>query len=62
MSKVSLRNSPLSQGKRATVFLPFVLPGETVEASVVERKPNLLRARAERIVSADTAGTRTGPP
>ncbi len=40
------------QGKRATVFLPFVLPGETVEASVVERKPNLLRARAERIVSA----------
>lgn len=38
------------QGRRPAVFLPFVLPGEVVEARLVERKSTLLRARAERIV------------
>lgn len=46
------RTEASEQGRRATVFVPFVLPGETVEARVVERKPSLLRARAEQIVTA----------
>jgi 23S rRNA (uracil1939-C5)-methyltransferase len=34
------------------VFLPFVLPGEQVEAALVEQKPGFGRARLDRIVQA----------
>ncbi len=33
-------------GRGKTVFVPFVLPGEQVEASVVESRPGFVRARA----------------
>ncbi len=33
------------------VFVPFVLPGEQVEARIVEEKPGFARAQAERVVS-----------
>jgi 23S rRNA (uracil1939-C5)-methyltransferase len=49
------RGDAAEQGRRPAVFLPFVLPGEVVEARVIERKPKLLRARAERIVEASPA-------
>ncbi|HTE91638.1 MAG TPA: 23S rRNA (uracil(1939)-C(5))-methyltransferase RlmD [Terriglobales bacterium] len=37
-------------GRGKTVFMPFVLEGEQVEASLVEQKPGFARARAEKIV------------
>jgi len=41
-----------SRGK--AVFLPFVLAGERVEASLTEQKPGFARARAEAIVEPST--------
>ncbi len=38
------------RGRGKAVFLPFVLPGEQVEASLVEEKPGFARARAEKIL------------
>jgi len=38
-----------AQGK--AIFVPFVLPGERVEASLIEEKPGFARARAHRILS-----------
>lgn len=38
------------QGRGKAVFLPFVLPGETVEASITEQKPGFARAHAETII------------
>ena len=37
-------------GRGKAVFLPFVLPGELIEASVVEERPGFVRARAEKIL------------
>jgi len=37
-------------GRGKTVFMPFVLEGEQVEASLIEQKPGFARARAEKIV------------
>jgi len=37
-------------GRGKTVFMPFVLEGEQVEASLTEQKPGFARARAEKIV------------
>ena len=39
-------------GRGKTVFLPFVLPGEQVEASVVEGRPGFARAKLEQIITA----------
>ncbi len=37
-------------GRGKAVFIPFVLPGETIEARIVEQKPGFARARAESVV------------
>lgn len=37
-------------GRGKAAFLPFVLPGEEVEATLVEQKPGFARARAEKIL------------
>lgn len=37
-------------GKGKAVFVPFVLQGECVEASLTEQKPGLARGRAEQVV------------
>jgi 23S rRNA (uracil1939-C5)-methyltransferase len=34
------------------VFVPFVLPGEQIEAALVEQKPGFVRARLDKIVQA----------
>jgi 23S rRNA (uracil1939-C5)-methyltransferase len=47
------------KGRGKAVFVPFVLAGERVEASLVEQKPGFARARAEKIVEA--AGKRVEP-
>ena len=39
-------------GRGKTVFMPFVLEGEQVEASLIEQKPGFARARVEKIVQA----------
>jgi 23S rRNA (uracil1939-C5)-methyltransferase len=39
-------------GRGKAVFIPFVLPGERVEAAVAEEKPGFMRARAEKILEA----------
>ncbi len=38
------------RGRGKAVFLPLVLPGERVEATLTEQKPGFARARAERIL------------
>jgi 23S rRNA (uracil1939-C5)-methyltransferase len=40
------------QGRGKAAFLPFVLPGEQVEATLVEEKPGFARARADSILQA----------
>jgi 23S rRNA (uracil1939-C5)-methyltransferase len=37
-------------GRGKAVFVPFVLPGEQVEASLLEEKPGFVRARAESVL------------
>ena len=39
------------RGPGKAVFVPFVLPGETVEAALREEKPGFGRARLERVLS-----------
>jgi 23S rRNA (uracil1939-C5)-methyltransferase len=39
------------KGRGKAVFLPFVLSGEQVEASIVERNPGFARAKADAIVA-----------
>jgi len=38
-----------ASGRGKAVFVPFVLPGEKVEASVTEQKPGFARARVENL-------------
>lgn len=38
-------------GRGKTAFVPFVLPGEVVEAIVIEEKPAFARAKAEEILA-----------
>jgi 23S rRNA (uracil1939-C5)-methyltransferase len=40
------------RGRGKAVFMPFVLEGETVEASLLEQKRGFARARAEKILQA----------
>jgi 23S rRNA (uracil1939-C5)-methyltransferase len=42
---------PDESGRGKTVFVPFVLPGEEIESSVVEEKAGFVRARAEKILA-----------
>ena len=37
-------------GRGKAAFLPFVLPGEEVEAELIEQKPGFARARADKIL------------
>ncbi|HTR25493.1 MAG TPA: 23S rRNA (uracil(1939)-C(5))-methyltransferase RlmD [Terriglobales bacterium] len=39
-------------GRSTAVFVPFVLPGETVEAEIRQQKPGLARGQVSRLVSA----------
>jgi 23S rRNA (uracil1939-C5)-methyltransferase len=38
------------QGRGKAAFLPFVIPGEQVEASVVESRPGFVRARLDNVL------------
>ena len=45
------RTPPDEGGRGKTVFLPFVLPGEEVEATLVESRPGFARARLEQVLT-----------
>lgn len=45
-----------------TVFVPFVLPGERVEATAAEQKPGLIRARLEHVLEESRDRTKPGCP
>lgn len=47
-------------GRAKTVFVPFVLPRETVEAAIVEQKRGFFRGGLERVLAASEA--RVEPP
>ncbi len=49
-------------GRGKTVFVPFVLPGEQVEASVVEGRPGFARAQLERVITPSTERVEPGCP
>jgi 23S rRNA (uracil1939-C5)-methyltransferase len=53
------RLSADEHGRGKTVFVPFVLPGEQVEASVVESRPGFVRARLESVIA--PSPERVGP-
>jgi 23S rRNA (uracil1939-C5)-methyltransferase len=38
-------------GRGKTVFMPFVLPGEQIEASVIESRPGFVRAQLENVIA-----------
>ena len=40
-----------SEGRRKAAFVPLVLPGETVDARVVEEKPGFVRAQLEKVIT-----------
>src|SRR5215470_6530868 len=42
---------PSSDGRRQAVFVPFVLAGEQVEATITERRRDFLRATADQVVT-----------
>ena len=39
------------QGRGKTVFVPFVLPGEQVEVSVIESRSGFARAKLEKVLT-----------
>ena len=41
-----------TNGRGKAAFVPFVLPSETIEATLTEEKPGFARARAEKILQA----------
>jgi 23S rRNA (uracil1939-C5)-methyltransferase len=51
---------PDASGRGKAVLIPFVLPGEEVEAVVIEEKPGFVRALAEKILT--PSPQRVSPP
>ena len=47
------------QGRGKSVFVPFVLPGEQVEATLTEQRPGFARGRLDRVLT--PAPDRVGP-
>ena len=45
------------KGRGKTVFVPFVVPGEQVEASVVESRPGFTRAKLDKVLTRRPSGS-----
>jgi 23S rRNA (uracil1939-C5)-methyltransferase len=56
------RLPPDEHGRGKSVFVPFTLRGEEVEAELVEQKPGFARARTERILEASPDRIEPGCP
>ncbi len=50
------------KGPGKTIFVPFVIPGEKVEASLVETRPGFARARADHILEPSPERVAPGCP
>jgi 23S rRNA (uracil1939-C5)-methyltransferase len=50
------------KGRGKAAFIPFVLSGEKIEATLTEQKPGFARARAESILEASTHRVEPGCP
>src|SRR5215471_4216593 len=50
------------KGRGKAVFVPFVLDGEQIEASLTEQKAGFARARADRIIEASSHRIEPGCP
>lgn len=46
------RTSPAADGRSMAVFVPFVLPGEKVEANIHQEKPGFARGTADQFIEA----------
>jgi 23S rRNA (uracil1939-C5)-methyltransferase len=55
-----LARVPGADGRNRAVFVPFVLPGERVEAEITEEKPGFARAAVTRLV--EPSAERTAAP
>jgi 23S rRNA (uracil1939-C5)-methyltransferase len=40
-----------AHGRSKTVFVPFALPGEQIEASIVESRPGFVRAKLDKVIT-----------
>ena len=49
-------------GRGKTVFVPFVIPGEQVEASPVETRPGFVRAKLDKVLTASPERIEPGCP
>jgi 23S rRNA (uracil1939-C5)-methyltransferase len=56
------RLPPDEHGRGKAVFIPFVLPEEQVEATLLEQKPGFARARAENILQSSSQREDPGCP
>src|ERR1051326_1516579 len=54
------RVAQAGETRAQTVFVPFVLPGERVEATATEQKPGLIHTRLERVIEASRERTEPG--
>ena len=50
------------KGPGKTIFVPFVIPGEKVEATLVETRPGFARARIDHITESSTERIEPGCP
>jgi 23S rRNA (uracil1939-C5)-methyltransferase len=51
-----------AQGRGKTAFVPFVIPGEQVEASPVETRPGFVRARLDKVLTPSPERVEPGCP
>jgi 23S rRNA (uracil1939-C5)-methyltransferase len=54
------RTSPGADGRSMAVFIPFVLPGERVEAEIRQEKPGFARGNVTKLIEASS--DRVAPP
>jgi len=52
------RTAPGPDGRSMTVFVPFVLPGEKVEADIRQEKPGFARGSVTQLVEASPIASR----
>lgn len=56
------RTEPDATGRRKAVFVPFVLEGEQINATVAEEKPGFIRARADKVLQPSPERAEPGCP
>jgi 23S rRNA (uracil1939-C5)-methyltransferase len=62
VERLTLGFDALAHAEGQVVFVPYAAPGDTIEAEVVERRRDWLRARVERVVAPGPARVLPGCP